>query len=68
VKQHTCELLETGSGGKARHSGRSMSDAHRGMNVSVAEYMAAVDDIMTALRKRAIDEQTQKDVLMIACR
>ena len=43
-----------------------MPNAHRGMNVSEAEYMAAVDDIMNALRGRDIDKQTQKDVLAIA--
>jgi hemoglobin len=36
------------------------------MNINAAEYMAAVDDILTALRKRGIDDETQKDVLSIA--
>ena len=40
-----------------------MKQAHRGMNINEAEYMAALDDILAALRKRDIDEQTQKDVL-----
>jgi hemoglobin len=66
VKKHTCAFLEAGSGGPAQYTGRSMKDAHRGMNVSEAEYMAAVDDILDALRKHRIDEQTQKDVLAIA--
>lgn len=66
IKKHTCEFLEAGSGGKAQYTGRSMGDAHRGMNIEDGEYMAATDDIMAALRHRAIDEQTQKDVLMLA--
>lgn len=66
VKKHTCEFLEAGSGGTAQYTGRSMQDAHRGMNISEAEYMAATDDILAALRKHRIDEQTQKDVLAIA--
>jgi hemoglobin len=66
VKQHTCDFLEAGSGGKAQYTGRSMADTHRGMNIGDEEYMAVVDDIMAALRKRDIDEQTQKDVLIIA--
>ncbi len=66
TKQHLCAFLEAGSGGPAQYTGRSMGDAHRGMNVSEEEYMAALDDILAALRKRAIDEQTQKDVLAIA--
>jgi hemoglobin len=36
------------------------------MNISPAEFVAAVDDILLVLRKNGIDEQTQKDVLAIA--
>jgi hemoglobin len=65
IKQHTCQFLESGSGGPATYEGRSMPDAHRGMNISAAEYMAAIDDILLVLGKHEIDEQTQKDVLWI---
>jgi len=66
VKKHTCAFLEAGSGGSPEYAGRSMRDAHRGMNISEAEYMAALDDILAGLRKRGVDDQTQKDVLAIA--
>ncbi len=66
IKQHTIQFLEMGGGGPAKYEGRSMSDAHRGMNISAEEYVAAIDDILHVLRKHAIDEQTQKDVLAIA--
>ena len=66
IKQHTCQFLEMGSGGPAKYEGRSMRDAHRGMNISPTEYMAVVDDILGVLRKHQIDEQSQKDVLAIA--
>lgn len=66
IKGHLCSFLEEGSGGVQKYTGRSMRDAHRGMNVSEAEYMATIDDIMAALRKCDIDAQTQKDVLAIA--
>ena len=66
TKRHTCAFLEAGSGGQAKYTGRSMGEAHRGMNVSEAEYLAALDDILAALHKQGIDEQTQKDVLAIA--
>ena len=65
IKQHTCQFLESGGGGPAKYEGRSMPDAHRGMNISAAEYVAATDDILLVLRKHNIDEQTQKDVLWI---
>lgn len=66
TKQHLCAFLESGSGGPAKYEGRSMRDAHRGMNVNEAEYMAAIDDILATLREHEIDEQTQKDLLAIA--
>ena len=66
TKKHLCAFLEAGSGGTAKYTGRSMRDTHRGMNINEAEYMATIDDILAALRKHGIDEQTQKDVLAIA--
>lgn len=65
-KKHMCAFLEAGSGGTAKYTGRTMRDTHRGMNISEAEYMAALDDILAAMRKRGIDDATQKDVLAIA--
>src|SRR5690606_16026500 len=46
TKQHLGAFLESGSGGTARYTGRSMLETHRGMNISEAEYMAALDDIL----------------------
>lgn len=66
TKKHLCAFLEAGSGGKAAYAGRTMRDTHRGMNISEAEYIATLDDILAAMRKHEIDEQTQKDVLAIA--
>jgi hemoglobin len=65
TKKHLCAFLEAGSGGSAKYTGRDMRTTHRGMNINEAEYMAALDDILAGLRKRGIDEQTQKDVLAI---
>ena len=66
VKKHTCAFLEAGSGGTAQYTGRSMKAAHRGMNISEAEFMAALDDILAALDKRGVDEQSRNDVLAIS--
>lgn len=64
-KGHLRTFLEAGSGGTARYTGRNMLDAHRGMNISEAEYLAATDDILAVLRQHGIDDETQKDVLAI---
>lgn len=61
--QHLCNFLESAAGGPAKYTGRSMVDAHRGMNISGEEYLAAIDDIMGALTKHGIDEATKKDAL-----
>lgn len=66
VKQHLCRFIEAGSGGPGEYTGRSMPEAHRGMNINASEYMAAIDDIMAALENHAIDEETRKDMLAIA--
>lgn len=66
VKGHLCAFLEAGSGGTATYTGRTMRDAHRGMNINAAEYMAALDDILAVLAQHGIDEDTRKDVLAIA--
>jgi len=66
TKAHLCAFLEAGSGGTAQYTGRNMRDAHRGMNISEAEYMAAMDDILGVLGKHGIDGQTRNDVLAIA--
>ena len=65
TKKHTCAFLAAGSGGPAEYTGRAMRDVHRGMNVSEAEYMAVIDDVLAALQKNGADEQTQKDCLAI---
>jgi hemoglobin len=66
TKGHLRTFIEAGTGGPAEYTGRDMLETHRGMNVSETEYMAVIDDILGALRKHEIDEQSQKDMLAIA--
>jgi hemoglobin len=66
VKQHLCDFLGAGAGGPEQYHGRQMPEAHRGMNISAQEYMAAIDDILSTLDKHKVDEHTRKDVLAIA--
>lgn len=64
-KRRVREWLTAGSGGPGEYTGASMSDAHRGMNISAEEFMAATDDILKALAKHDIDQQTRNEVLSI---
>lgn len=66
VKKHTVDFFCAGSGGPQGYSGRDMPTTHRGMNITEAEYAAAVDDILMCLDKHGRDEETKKDVLAIA--
>lgn len=65
IKKHTCDFLGAGSGGPEKYLGRSMPETHRGMNISEAEYMAVVDDILGVMEKHGIGESARKDVLAI---
>ena len=65
IKGHLVDFVCAGSGGEEAYTGRDMVTTHRGMNVSEAEYMAAMDDIMKTLDKHGIDEASKKDMLAI---
>ena len=65
IKQHTIQFFSAGSGGPPIYQGKDMVTAHKGMNISPAEYMHTIDDIFAALDKNSIDDDTKKDVLSI---
>ena len=65
LKKHTVNFFCAGAGGPQQYGGRDMTTAHRGMNISAAEYMHAIDDIMGVMDKHGKSEETKKDVLAI---
>jgi hemoglobin len=65
IKQHTINFFSAGSGGSVAYAGRDMVTTHRGMNISPAEYMHVVDDILKVLEEHKADEESKKDVLAI---
>jgi len=65
LKQHLCRFMAAGTGGPNEYQGRSMPEAHRGMNVSEAEYMAATDDILNAMHDHGYDRTVRNEVLAI---
>jgi hemoglobin len=65
IRQHTIEFFSAGSGGLIEYTGRDMPTTHQGMNISAAEYMHVIDDIMGVLEKHNIDNESKKDVLAI---
>ncbi|MBT8187337.1 MAG: group 1 truncated hemoglobin [Croceitalea sp.] len=65
IKQHTIEFFSMGSGGPQVYHGKDMVAAHKGMNISPAEFMHVIDDVFVALDKNKMTEDTKKDVLAI---
>lgn len=63
VKRNTRDFLGAASGGPEQYKGRQMSDAHRGMNITDAEFAAAVDDIVATLEKNNIDARSREQIL-----
>lgn len=65
AKQMAREFFCAGSGGPEPYTGKDMLAAHKGMNISEQEYLAAMDDIVGAMNKNKLDEGTKNDVIAI---
>ena len=65
AKRMAREFFCAGAGGPEPYTGKDMLAAHKGMNISEQEYLAAMDDIVGAMNKNGIEEDAKKDVLAI---
>ncbi len=65
LERHSVEFLCAGSGGPQAYSGRDLLSAHRGMNISEQELIAAIDDIVAAMTKNRLDPTVQNEVVAI---
>lgn len=54
-----------GSGGPCTYTGRSMMEAHAGMNIPEAEFNALVGDLVTSLNKHNVPETEKNELLAI---
>jgi hemoglobin len=59
------QFFSAGSGGPDTYTGKDMRTAHKGMNISEQEYLAVMDDIVGAMEKQRLSEDTKKDVIAI---
>lgn len=66
LTQLAIEFFATGLSGLATYEGMSMPDAHAGMHITEAEYMAVLDDILAGLARNGIGPQEQAELLYIA--
>lgn len=65
AKRMAREFFGAGSGGPAPYTGKDMRTAHQGMNISEQEYLAAMDDILSAMDKNQCDEASKNEVIAI---
>ncbi len=65
AKKMAVEFFCAGCGGPESYTGRDLVLAHKGMNISEQEYMAAMDDILAALAKNGIDAATCGEVTAV---
>lgn len=63
--KHVVEFMSAGTGGDAVYTGKDLISAHKGMQITEAEFLSATDDIMAVLSDNNIDEESKKDVLYI---
>lgn len=60
------EFLCTGLSGVETYDGLPMAEAHAGMEITADEYLAVLDDILTALDMHGVGELEKAEVLFIA--
>jgi len=62
-KQHVKKFLASGTGGKEEYKGRDMSSAHKGLNLSEADFLHAIDDILLVLDTHKVDRASRNEIL-----
>jgi hemoglobin len=53
------------SGGPCQYEGRSMREAHRGLNIRNADFNALVEDLVITLDKFGVGEREQRELLTV---
>ena len=65
LKNAAATFFIAGTGGPDVYKGKDMLAAHKGMNISNAEFMAVLDDALAALEKNNIAQREQEEVLFV---
>jgi hemoglobin len=63
LKTKLVEQICEASGGPCKYTGATMLDAHRGMNVTDAEFTALVEDLVKSLDKFKVPSQEKTELL-----
>ena len=65
LKNAATTFFISGTGGPNIYKGKDMLAAHKGMNIAATEFMAVLDDSLSALEKNNISQREQEEVLFI---
>jgi len=65
LKKLLVEQICAGTGGPCTYTGRSMQAAHKGMNITDAQFNALVEDLQKSLNKFKVPEKEQADLLAV---
>lgn len=65
LKEHLVQFISLASGGPTRYDGQPIKTTHRDMQISKAEFDAAIGDLKATLDKFDVPDETQKDLLAI---
>ncbi len=63
LKNAAATFFIAGTGGPDVYKGKDLLAAHKGMNISAAEFMAVLEDSIHALCKNNIAQREQEEVL-----
>lgn len=58
-------FIIAGTGGPNVYEGQDMLAVHKGMNISAAEFMAVLDDALTAMQENGVGQREQEEMLYI---
>ena len=64
-KQHVKDFLAAGTGGSTEYKGRDMKGSHKGLNLSEADFLSAIDDILFVLDDNKVDRVSRNELLAI---
>ena len=64
-KQHVKDFFAAGTGGPADYKGRDMVGAHKGLNLSEADFLSGIDDILFVLDENGVDRVSRNELLAI---
>jgi hemoglobin len=65
LRNNLIDQICAGAGGPCVYKGKNMLEAHRGMNITDAQFNALVEDLVAALNTFNVKEKEQQDLLAI---